>query len=236
MNTIITSGRTSSQVTTGRTRFTKEEPRVTDASVRSLESTVVISDAARKAAQVPEPALTPPVAPAAEPKAAPEGMKELVFKLNKEARLFVRNGDGLHRAAPAEVKHRLDRGLPVEIVTRLGRESQESSTDSSYSTFDDHLLNRADQSYAEDSSRSCQQYVHYATSPVDNWDDMEWVDDGERGVPGTAHLPPSGGCVQMSRTWEHTWQSSSEEHWGFFRAHDRYSDASGHTSEVSETD
>lgn len=241
MNTTIETSTRSHSITTQRPRLSlatigigeAPTPEVTGHTADGLASTFVLSD--------PQPVQYAPA-----PAPAPAGYAPLRFsqlsaeertaakntlkQLSRDARIWVRDNNSLRRADPAEVKQRLDRGQPVEIVTRLGGEVRESSSRSSEHDWKERGLFTHGHLYSSNSSSaSRRENVTYTTSPVDAWDAIDFVDTDGKGVPGTPFLPASGGSVTVSNSYETEWSRHAEEQWGLFNHKETASDASGHT-------
>lgn len=207
-------------------------PEVTGHSADSLASTVVLSSPA-PVEYAPAPAPAPSNAPLRFSQLSAEARqvaKDTLKQLSRDARVWVRDNNALRRADPAEVKQRLDRGQPIEIVSRMGREVSESSSRSSESDWKERGLFSHGHLYeSSSSSASRRESVTYSTSPIDAWDALEFVDSEGKGVPGTPFLPASGGSVTISNSYEKQWSSHAEKQWGVFNHKEERSDNSGHT-------
>ncbi|MFN8608227.1 MAG: hypothetical protein U0931_11895 [Vulcanimicrobiota bacterium] len=162
------------------------------------------------------------------PPALQSECKDAVMQLSLAGRLFVRDQKALHRAEPAQVKERLDSGLPVEVVSRLGQENL-GEADSRFSSFVDNggLFSGSSSRSSCSSEEAHQQTVFYSASPLQRWDSLEWVNLDQPGIPGAACLPASGGSVTTSESFESRWRAHAEEQWGVFSTSSRESSASG---------
>ncbi len=239
MNTTIETSRTSQSLTTSRPRVSLatvglgEAPQPTvSGQTDNLASTFVLSN--------PADAPAPTYAPAGGyngalrfSQLAPEerqAAKSTLKELSQDARIWVRDNNSLRRADPAEVKERLDHGQPIEIVTRLGGEVRESSSNSYASDYKQRgFFTGAHNNTSSSNSAARSERVTYATSPITSWDSLDFVDTDGRGVPGTPFLPASGGSVTVSNSYEQDWQTHSEAQWGFFTQKETVENHSGST-------
>lgn len=162
--------------------------------------------------------------------------KDTVKTLASQGRLFVREEQGLRRADPMEIKERLDQGQGLELVTRLASESRSSATSSSSSASKERGLFTGGWNVAESSSRSSSsQRVIYTTSPISEWESLEFASSGA-GVQGVPLLPPSGNSVEVSSSFESQWSQRASEQWGFFTDKERQSSAGGFYREATRPD
>lgn len=221
MSTTISTGSVGYNVTTSRPRFTKGEQTVDNAEARLSEESVVLSGAAP----------TEPVQRFSQLPAETRGaVKDITKKLASDGRLFVRDEQGLRRANPMEIKERLDKGLPIEVVTREGSENSFSSS-AGYAGSDKERGFFTEGYHFADSHRSSSSStrVFYSASPVTEWDSLEWADLDARGVQGVARLPQSGGSVVVSSDYERSWSSEAHREWGLWNTKSEDSGASGYT-------
>jgi hypothetical protein len=242
MNTTIETSSRNHTITTQRPRVSlatigigeAPTPEVTGHSADSLASSVVLSTPTAEADQ-------PTFAPAAPAGHAPlrfsqlgseerQVAKDTLKQLSRDARVWVRDNKTLRRADPAEIKERLDRGQPVEIVSRMGSEVNESSSRSYESDWKQRGVFSHGHLYeSASSSASRRENVTYTTSPITSWDSLDFVDTDGQGVQGTPFLPASGGSVTISNSYEKEWRNKAEKQWGVFNHKEQTSSNSGHT-------
>lgn len=224
MGTTIESGVQFSSVTTTKGRFSKGPGEVTE--VQGMQDSITLGQPSDQ-----------PVRFRDLDRATRSEYKEALQGLAGAGRIYVRGEQGeLRRADPMEIKERLDAGQPVELVTRLGSESESSGRSSSYGFsqergFFSHGLHET----ASSSSASSSQKVVYTTSPFSQWDSLEFVCPGQ-GVQGVAVLPASGNQVLVSSRFESEWNRRSIEQWGVFNTKEELSTASGYTRQNYQAD
>lgn len=153
--------------------------------------------------------------------------RDTLISLNSNARLFIKDEETgrLRRCSSAEVKNIMDHNARVTnpadekeaiLVTRLG---EENNRDYNYnrSSYDINRAFRADeQGYSKSEGSSKNVILHYGTSKLKYWDDLDFIDKSGTGVPGRADLPPSGSSVAISNEWERTWHKESHVQEGIF--------------------
>lgn len=239
MNTTVETSRTSQSLTTSRPRVSLATVGLGDAPTPSVSGQM---DNLASTFTLSEPTIQniPSFLPAGGgngalrfSQLAPEerqAAKSTLKELSQDARIWVRDNNSLRRADPAEVKERLDHGQPIEIVTRMGGEVRESSSNSYASDYKQRgFFTGAHNNTSSSNSASRSERVTYATSPITSWDSLDFVDTDGRGVPGTPSLPASGGSVNISNTFEQNWQTHSEAQWGFFTQKETVENQSGST-------
>jgi hypothetical protein len=219
MGTTIQTGSNFSSVSTSKLRFTKGPGDVSE--VKGSTDSVTLGGSAENQ----------PVRFRDLDGATRADYKEAVKSLASDGRLYVREDNGsLRRADPMEVKERLDGGEPVEVVSRVASENQQSGHSRSYEADKQRGLFSSGWNIA-DSSRtsSSSERVYYTSSPVTEWDSLEFVSQGA-GVKGVAVLPASGNSVQVSSSYESEWNRRASEQWGFFTEKSTASSAGGYVN------
>jgi hypothetical protein len=225
MGSTIQAGSSLSSVTTAKSRFTKGPGEVTEA--------VVATDFV----QLGEPKSEAPLRFRDLDAATRADYKEAVKALASDGRLFVRQEDGsLKRAEPVEIKERLDRGQPVELVSQVASESRTSGHSRSASEYKQRGFFTAGWDSASSShTHSGTQTVHYTSSPFSEWESLDFASEG-KGVRGVAFLPASGNSVQISSQFESQWSESASRQWGIFTQKETTSQASGFVKEQRTAD
>lgn len=137
--------------------------------------------------------------------------RELLLALNRAARLFVRDGYVFRRIGPAEANRRLREGQPIavlstvstsdNIIAKIGSEMTFSTTGLLFQT------KHKSQWAGEGFSRLVT--VEVASSEINTYEDLYFVDRTMPGVFGVATVPTGGGEVVVSRQFEVDWQESS---------------------------
>lgn len=222
MNTTITTGGVNYSYQTSKPRFTKGETQLENAQAAGAEETFTFSGNA------PQPTEAPTRLRDMDGQTRSQ-LRDLTKQLAGDGRLFIRDEQGLRRANPAEIKERLDKGQPIEIVT--AEASEQSASGSAYSSCDFKQRGIFTQGYnISDSSRRNQSStrVFYSSSEIREWDSLEWADDAP-GVKGVSRLPASGGSVVVSSNYEHEWSARAEKEWGVFTHKSDVSGGSGYT-------
>ncbi len=154
--------------------------------------------------------------------------KAITKKLASSGRLYVRDEMGLRRADPMEIKERLDRGLPIEVVTRTGGSASSSGAHQSYVHSKDRIAYSGYHFSNSESAHQNHQRVSYTSSPITRWDSLDWADEEAAGVTGVNRLPASGGEVVVSESYESQWSRRASEQWGFFNVKHQDSSSGGY--------
>lgn len=235
-------GSTSAQITTEKTRFSKQAAEVTDGHIVQ-ESVTLASPSSEVEIYSPQNfqngnTSTGRVRFSNLSSQDRSDARRILKDLDKKARLFARDeNDQLVRISPGTGKELLDKGQAVEIVRRLGRETSNKSSSSSTHNYQQHILVPDDHYRSSNSQSSGSVKVEYSSSPITDWESVLWHDDEDfKGVPGTPKLPSSGEPVTISTEWESKWAKSSAEHDGIFRVRSKHNSSSGYQrgSEVAE--
>ena len=226
MGTTIDFGTNYSTVTTSKMRFTKGPGEVTEGAGVQVTDNVTFSGAT-SAPTAQAPASQTQRFSDLDP-ATRSSYKDTVKSLATGGRLYVRDDSGLRRADPMEIKERLDQGLPVEVVSRVASESEAHSSSSGSSNYKERGIFSEGWNIASSNSEgSRSERVFYASSPITEWDSLEFASAGQ-GVNGVAKLPASGGSVLVSSSYESDWSRRANEQWGFFTDKERSSSAQSH--------
>lgn len=166
-------------------------------------------------------------------------------ELHTKGQLWVEKDDQLKRATPMEIRQQLDSGdSRAKLVTLLSRDT-ESSTES-LDSFEAQasnlgLFSQSSGSRKASTESSVSKTVHYVASPIESWIDLdpEFSVPEDKGVTGTQFLPPSGGSVTRSVSWEKDWlhrsMKSSDVLGGWVAATAGATNNSGSSSSSSET-
>ncbi|MBT9584444.1 hypothetical protein IV102_13965 [bacterium] len=220
MGTTIQAGNNYTSVTTSKTRFTKGPGEVTEAQ-GSMDSVSLGGAGA-------PPEGSQPVRFRDLDAATRSDYKETVQSLAGDGRLYVREDNGsLRRADPMEIKERLDHGQPVELVSRVASEREASGSSYSDGASKDRGVFSGGWNISQTNrSSSSSERVYYTSSPVNEWDSLEFASQGA-GVKGVALLPASGNSVVISSTYEHEWNRRAHEQWGFFTEKTTVTNAGG---------
>lgn len=217
MGTTIETGSNSSSITTSKLRFTKGPGEVTEVLGSTDRVTLGEVDHGDRPLRFRDL-----------DRATRSEYKETVKELAEDGRLFVREDSGsLRRADPMEIKERLDHGEPVEVVSQVASESRSSGDSASRLAYKERgIFTGGYENSSSSSHASSSQRVFYTTSPITEWDSLEFASEG-RGVLGVSHLPPSGNSVEISSSYEAQWQARANEQWGIFTDKERDSQSSG---------
>lgn len=160
-----------------------------------------------------------------------KNLQETVMELAGEGRLYLRRQDNsLGRAEPMHVKEHLDSGLPVEVVTAVGREDLDwQGSMSAHSQRSQGLFSPGWDKAELGISRGTCVKIFYTSSPVRDWDGLGYIAPGP-GIQGVAVLPPSGCAVEVQSQFEREWSARSWEQSGFFLVEQKNSNRSGSSS------
>ncbi|MGE0490690.1 MAG: hypothetical protein AB7S38_15905 [Vulcanimicrobiota bacterium] len=232
---IVETGASSASSTSEKVRFAKGDATVTEESLAQQHESVTLSvpqNAPTTAAPTPNPAPASTGSTYASLDPAQRAtFRSALQELDKSARLWARNEHGqLERIHAATAKERLDGGQPVEVVTRIGHQSSNSSASAYFQHYDGHLINPADISRNSSSHSEGTVRAEYTASPLHDWESLEFFQgDNRAGVPGTPTLPASGQPVTISREFESRWDRLRTENWGIFTTNNITSSDGGYT-------
>lgn len=239
---VVESGSAQAQVSAEKALLSKKPAEVTDGQL--FQESVVFSDGE---SQKPLQTFTPAASGSANAghltfrdldPTERQDAKRIMKDLDKKARLFARDDkEQLVRISPATAKQLLDKGQEIEVVSRLGSQTDSSGRSSSADFHRQHAFIPDDHYHSSSSTSERTVKVEYSASPINDWDSVLWHDDEDaQGVPGTPKLPSSGKPVVVSHEWENRWKNSSAEHTGFFRVKSDIEASNGYQTirEVSE--
>ena len=139
--------------------------------------------------------------------------RDILFDLNKNARLFVEDDKTktLRRCAPPEVKEAFDHGQEIYLVTSIGEQEYHGfGMSDSFSHSKTFFTYNSNSSYSKESIDKKE--VVYSTSKMSSWEDLDFIDREEKGVPGVPNLPPSGSVALIDYKWESAFSCSSEHY------------------------
>ncbi|MGE0489775.1 MAG: hypothetical protein AB7S38_11260 [Vulcanimicrobiota bacterium] len=165
-------------------------------------------------------------------KAEQDSAVQKLIELDSKGRLFLANQDGkLRRVGPEEAASALDSGPTVFLareVAELGRNQSSSGTWNKRGWSGPVLYSESGAAAGSYASRT----VNFATSQLNSWPQLRFVNAATNGVPGTPELPGPAGSVKVSESWE-SWRSVQTQgvrigHWGGLAV----GDGSSHQTEL----
>jgi hypothetical protein len=140
----------------------------------------------------------------------PRRYAEILASLNENARLFVKEDKQLRRATPIEARHALDGDGELYVVSRIGSHDEVGSQTESSHEYNGYKFESATRNCSARTDTSLQRAV-YTADRAKSWDDLDFADLRQEGVPGAPFLPPSGGTVTVSSSFENRWQSETRQ-------------------------
>ena len=218
MGITVEVGRTYSNTTTEKPRFTKEMPRLTEAV--EIEDSLTL--------QSPDPEFQP--SRYSQFDAGTRAIyRDTVKELATAGRLYVKEPNGLRRADPMEIKERFDHSKPIEVVSRVASQVDSSgSHQSSASSKQRGIFTEGYNLSSSSDNRSRTERVFYGSSTISEWDSLEFASSGQ-GVQGVALLPASGGSVVVNDSYESNWASNASRQWGVFTEKNTSENNGGYT-------